>query len=314
MGKIWRVAGPLVIADEMRGSQVYEVVEIGEEGIVGEVIGLDGDKATIQAHEDTLGLKTGEEVRQTGKTLSVELGPGLLGSIYDGLQKSLLPMAEQTGSFIKRGAKSPALPRDVKWQFTPTVEVGAKVEYGDIIGTVPETPLVELRVMIPLGVSGTVKEIKKGSFTVEETIAVVENNGKKHNVTLMQEWPVRKPRPYLKRQNPSGLLTTGMRILDYMFPLAMGGKAAIPGGFGTGKTVAQQQLVRWAETELNIYVGCGERGNEMADVLYSFRQLKEPKTGRLLQEKEIFIANTSNMPVVAREASIFVGITMAEYY
>jgi len=314
MGKIWRVAGPLVIANEMRGSQVYEVVEIGADGIVGEVIGLEGDKATIQAHEDTLGLKTGEEVRPTGKTLSVELGPGLLGSIYDGLQKSLLPMAEQTGSFIKRGAKSPALPRDVKWQFTPTVEVGAEVEYGDIIGTVPETPLVELRVMIPLGVSGTVKEIKKGAFTVEETIAVVEKDGKKHNVKLMQEWPVRKPRPYLKRRNPSGLLTTGMRILDYMFPLAMGGKAAMPGGFGTGKTVAQQQLVRWAETELNIYVGCGERGNEMADVLYSFRQLKEPKTGRLLQEKEIFIANTSNMPVVAREASIFVGITMAEYY
>ena len=314
MGKIWRVAGPLVIANEMRGSQVYEVVEIGEDGIVGEVIGLEGDKATIQAHEDTLGLKTGEEVRPTGKTLSVELGPGLLESIYDGLQKSLLPMAEQTGSFIKRGAKSPALPRDVKWQFTPTVEVGAEVEYGDIIGTVPETALVEHRVMIPLGVSGTVKEIKKGAFTVEETIAVVEKDGKKHNVKLMQEWPVRKPRPYLKRRNPSGLLTTGMRILDYMFPLAMGGKAAMPGGFGTGKTVAQQQLVRWAETELNIYVGCGERGNEMADVLYSFRQLKEPKTGRLLQEKEIFIANTSNMPVVAREASIFVGITMAEYY
>ena len=314
MGKIWRVAGPLVIANEMRGSQVYEVVEIGEDGIVGEVIGLEGDKATIQAHEETLGLKTGEEVRPTGKILSVELGPGLLGSIYDGLQKSLLPMAEQTGAFIKRGAKSPALPRDVKWQFTPTVKVGAKVEYGDIIGTVAETPLVELRVMIPLGVSGTVKEIKEGAFTVEETVAVVEKDGVKHNVTLMQEWPVRKPRPYLKRQNPSGLLTTGMRILDYMFPLAMGGKAAMPGGFGTGKTVAQQQLVRWAETKLNIYVGCGERGNEMADVLYSFRQLKEPKTGRLLQEKEIFIANTSNMPVVAREASIFVGITMAEYY
>jgi len=314
MGKIWRVAGPLVIANEMRGSQVYEVVEIGEDGIVGKVIGLEGDKATSQAHEETLGLKTGEEVRPTGKILSVELGPGLLGSIYDGLQKSLLPMAEQTGAFIKRGAKSPALPRDVKWQFTPTVKVGAKVEYGDIIGTVAETPLVELRVMIPLGVSGTVKEIKEGAFTVEETVAVVEKDGVKHNVTLMQEWPVRKPRPYLKRQNPSGLLTTGMRILDYMFPLAMGGKAAMPGGFGTGKTVAQQQLVRWAETKLNIYVGCGERGNEMADVLYSFRQLKEPKTGRLLQEKEIFIANTSNMPVVAREASIFVGITMAEYY
>ncbi len=314
MGKIWRVSGPLVIANEMRGSQVYEVVEIGEDGIVGEVIGLDGDKAVIQAHEETLGLKTGEDVRPTGKILSVELGPGLLGSIYDGLQKSLLPMAEQTGAFIKRGAKSPALPRDVKWPFTPTVKVGDVVEYGDIIGTVPETPLVEHKVMVPVGISGTIKHIREGEYTIEETVAVVEKDGKTHELTLMQEWPVRKPRPYLKRQSPSGLLTTGMRILDYMFPLAMGGKAAIPGGFGTGKTVAQQQLVRWADTALNIYVGCGERGNEMADVLFSFRQLKEPKTGRLLQEKEIFLANTSNMPVVAREASIFVGVTMAEYY
>jgi len=314
MGKIWRVSGPLVIANEMRGSQVYEVVEIGQDGIVGEVIGLDGDKAIVQAHEETLGLKTGEEVHPTGRILSVELGPGLLGSIYDGLQKSLLPMAEKTGAFIKRGAKSPALPRDVKWQFTPTVKVGDVVEYGDIIGTVPETPLVEHKVMVPLGVSGTIKQIQAGEYTIEEKVAVVEKDGKTRELTLMQEWPVRKPRPYLRRQNPAGLLTTGMRILDYMFPLAMGGKAAIPGGFGTGKTVAQQQLVRWADTALNIYVGCGERGNEMADVLYSFRQLKEPKTGRLLQEKEIFIANTSNMPVVAREASIFVGVTMAEYY
>ncbi len=314
MGKIWRVSGPLVIADEMKGSQVYEVVEIGDEGIVGEVIGLEGDKAIIQAHEETLGLKTGEEVHPTGQILSVELGPGLMGSIYDGLQKSLLTLVETSGSFIKRGVKAAALPRDKKWQFTPTVKVGDKVEYGDIIGTVPETELVEHKIMIPLGVSGTVKEIKAGEFTVEETIAIVEKDNKKQEVTMMQRWPVRKPRPYLRRQNPSGLLTTGMRILDYMFPLALGGKAAIPGGFGTGKTVTQQQLVRWAETKLNIYVGCGERGNEMADVLYSFSQLKEPKTGRLLQEKEIFIANTSNMPVVAREASIFVGVTMAEYY
>lgn len=315
MGKIWRVSGPLVIADEMRGSQVYEVVEIGEEGIVGEIIGLEGDKAVIQAHEETLGLRTGEEVRATGKILSVELGPGLMGAIYDGLQKSLLDLVETSGSFIKRGVKAAALPRDKKWQFEPVAKKGDEVKYGDILGTVDETFLVEHKIMVPLGVSGTLKEIKKGEFTVEETIAVVEQqNGEKKELTLMQEWPVRKPRPYLKRQNPSGLLTTGMRILDYMFPLALGGKAAIPGGFGTGKTVTQQQLVRWAETNLNIYVGCGERGNEMADVLYSFRELKEPKTGRLLQEKEIFIANTSNMPVVAREASIFVGVTMAEYF
>ncbi len=314
MGKIWRVSGPLVIADEMRGSQVYEVVEIGDEGIVGEVIGLEGDRAVIQAHEETLGLKTGELVRPTGRILSVELGPGLMGAIYDGLQKSLLTLVEDSGAFIKRGVKAAALPRDKKWQFTPVLKAGAEVKYGDILGTVPETALVEHKIMVPWGVSGTLKQIKEGEFTVEETIAVVEKDGKTRDLTLMQEWPVRKPRPYLKRQNPSGLLTTGMRILDYMFPLAMGGKAAIPGGFGTGKTVTQQQLVRWAETKLNIYVGCGERGNEMADVLYSFRELKEPKTGRLLQEKEIFIANTSNMPVVAREASIFAGLTMAEYF
>jgi len=314
MGRIWRVSGPLIIADEMKGSQVYEVVEIGEEGIVGEIIGLEGDKAVIQAHEDTLGLKTGEQVRGTGRILSVELGPGLVGAIYDGLQKSLLTLAEDTGSFIRRGAKAVALPRDKKWHFTPTVKTGDKVSQGDIIGTVPETELVEHKIMVPLGIEGTVKQIAEGDYTIEETVATLESNGEIKNLIMMQEWPVRKPRPYRQRQNPSGLLTTGMRILDYMFPLALGGKAAIPGGFGTGKTVALQQLARWAETNLNIYVGCGERGNEMADVLYSFRQLKEPKTGRLLQEKEIFIANTSNMPVVAREASIFVGVTMAEYF
>ncbi len=314
MGKIWRVSGPLIIADEMKGSQVYEVVEIGEEGIVGEVIGLEGDKAVIQAHEDTLGLRTGEQVRGTGRVLSVELGPGLVGAIYDGLQKSLLTLAEDTGSFIRRGAKAVALPRDKKWHFTPTVRAGDKVSQGDIIGTVPETELVEHKIMVPVGIKGTVGQIEEGDFTVEETVATVESNGETKNLIMMQQWPVRKPRPYGRRQDPSGLLTTGMRILDYMFPLALGGKAAIPGGFGTGKTVALQQLARWAETDLNIYVGCGERGNEMADVLYSFRQLKEPKTGRLLQEKEIFIANTSNMPVVAREASIFVGVTMAEYF
>ena len=314
MGKIWRVSGPLVIADDMKGSQVYEIVEIGGEGIVGEIIGLEGNKAIIQAHEDTLGLKIGEVVRGTGRILSVELGPGLVGSIYDGLQKSLLTLADSAGSFIKRGAKAPALPRDKKWQFTPKVKAGDTVSSGDIIGTVPETYLVEHKIMVPIGIKGRVKEIREGDYTVEEPIAWVEYNGDVKELQLIQEWPVRKPRPYIKRFDPSGLLTTGMRILDYMFPLALGGKAAIPGGFGTGKTVALQQLARWAQTQLNIYVGCGERGNEMADVLYSFRKLKEPNTGRLLQEKEIFIANTSNMPVVAREASIFVGITMAEYY
>ncbi len=314
MGKIWRVSGPLVIADEMKGSQVYEVVEIGEEGLVGEIVGLEGDKAIIQAHEDTLGLKVGEVVKGTGRVLSAELGPGLAGSIYDGLQKSLLTLGENAGAFIKRGSKASALPRDKKWQFTPRVKVGDAVSQGDIIGIVPETNLIEHQIMVPVGIKGTIKEIRQGDYTVEEPVACVGHDGEVKELTLMQEWPVRRPRPYKKRSDPSGLLTTGMRILDYMFPLALGGKASIPGGFGTGKTVALQQLARWAQTHLNIYVGCGERGNEMADVLYSFRQLKDPNTGRLLQEKEIFIANTSNMPVVAREASIFVGITMAEYY
>ena len=314
MGRIWRVSGPLVIADDMKGSQVYEMVEIGEEGLVGEIIGLEGNKAIIQAHEDTLGLRTGEVVRGTGRILSAELGPGLVGSIYDGLQKSLLTLAEDTGSFLKRGAKASALPRNKKWQFSPKVKVGDAVGEGAIIGTVPETGLIEHRIMVPIGIEGVVKEIYEGDYTVEQPVAWVEHNGEVRELTLMQEWPVRKPRPYKQRVDPSGLLTTGMRILDYMFPLALGGKAAVPGGFGTGKTVALQQLARWAQTHLNIYVGCGERGNEMSDVLHSFMRLREPHTGRLLQEKEIFIANTSNMPVVAREASIFVGITMAEYF
>jgi V/A-type H+-transporting ATPase subunit A len=314
MGKIWRVSGPLVIADDMKGSQVYEVVEIGEEGLVGEIVGLEGNRAIIQAHEDTLGLKVGEVVRGTGRVLSAELGPGLVGSIYDGLQKSLLTLGENIGPFMKRGAKASALPRDKKWQFTPKVKVGNAVSQGDIIGMVPETNLIEHRIMVPVGIKGTIKEIRQGDYTVEEPVAWIEHDGEVKELTLMQEWPVRKPRPYKQRSDPSGLLTTGMRILDYMFPLALGGKASIPGGFGTGKTVALQQLARWAQTHLNIYVGCGERGNEMSDVLCSFRELKDPNTGRLLQEKEIFIANTSNMPVVAREASIFVGITMAEYF
>jgi len=314
VGKICRVSGPLIIADNMKGSKVYEIVEIGKEGIVGEIIGLERNKAIIQAHEDTLGLKTGEIVRGTGKILSAELGPGLVGSIYDGLQKSLLTLVKDTGSFIKRGAKANALPRDKKWQFSPTAKVGDSVGEGDIIGTVPETDLIEHKIMVPARIKGKIKEIRKGDFTVEEPIAWVEHKNEIKELKLMQEWPVRKPRPYKQRLDPSGLLTTGMRIIDYMFPLALGGKAAIPGGFGTGKTVAQQQLVRWAQTQLNIYIGCGERGNEMADVLHSFRKLKDPNTGKLLQEKEIFIANTSNMPVVAREASIFVGVTMGEYF
>lgn len=314
MGKIHRVSGPLVIADGMKGSKVYEVVEVGGKGLIGEVIGLEGEMAVIQTHEDTLGLKIGEKVRGTGKILTIELGPGIVGSIYDGLQKSLTTLMKVEGPFIASGIKSIALPHDKKWSFTPTVKEGDSVSEGDIIGVVPETGLIEHRIMVPIGIRGTIKHIEKGDFTIDEKIAQIQNNDVIHDITLKQDWPVRKPRPYKKRLDPNNLLITGMRIIDYMFPLSLGGKAAIPGGFGTGKTVTLQQLARYAQTNLNIYVGCGERGNEMADVLYSFTKLKDPNTGKLLQEKEIFIANTSNMPVVAREVSIFVGITIAEYF
>lgn len=314
MGKIWRVSGPVVIAEDMKGSQIYEIVEIGERGLVGEIIGLEEDRAIIQAHEETLELQVGERVRGTGTILTAELGPGIIGSIYDGLQKSLTVLM-QDSPFLLRGAKAPSLPRNKKWDFTPVVKVGDHISGGFIIGTVPETHLIEHKVMVPPGIEGTVKKIApKGEYTVEETILTVENHGETRDITMMHKWPVRKPRPYKSRYDPSQLLVTGMRIMDYMFPLVLGGKAAIPGGFGTGKTVSLQQLARWAQTHLNIYVGCGERGNEMADVLYSFKELRDPATDRLLQEKEVFIANTSNMPVVAREASIFVGVTLAEYY
>lgn len=313
MGMIWRVSGPLVIAEEMKGTHVYEIVEIGEEGLIGEIIGLEGDRAIIQAHEDTLGLEVGQMVRGTGRVLTAELGPGIVGAIYDGLQNPLTVLME-SGSFLKRGTKTSRLPRDKKWHFTPQVAAGDTVSEGDIIGAVPETELIEHRIMAPLGMKGIVKEIREGDYTVEEPVARIEIDGEVQELTLMQEWPVRRPRAYKRRLAPSRLLVTGTRIMDYMFPMALGGKAAIPGGFGTGKTVALQQLARWAQTHLNIYVGCGERGNEMADVLYSFKELKDPSTGRLLQEKEVFLANTSNMPVVAREASIFMGITLAEYF
>jgi V/A-type H+-transporting ATPase subunit A len=314
MGKIWKISGPVVIAEDMRGSQVYEVVDVGEAKLTGEIIGLEEDKAVIQVYEDTVGLRVGEPVKGTGEILMVELGPGLVGSIFDGVQRSLVTMIEDIGDFLERGARTFPLDRNKKWPFTPSVKAGDQVEEGDIIGTVPETGLVEHRIMIPIGIKGKLLEISEGNYTIEEPVAVVEYDGERKNITLMQRWPARKPRLYKQRLEPENLLITGTRIIDYIFPLALGGKAAIPGGFGTGKTVTLQQMARWAQTQLNIYVGCGERGNEMADVLHSFKQLKDPNTGKLLQEKEIFIANTSNMPVVAREISIFIGITLAEYY
>ena len=314
MGKIWRISGPVIIAEDMRGSQVYEVVEIGDERLNGEIIGLEQDKAVIQVYEDTVGLTVGEKVTRTGEILMAELGPGLVGNIYDGVQRSLVTMKDEVGDFLHRGVRTHALDREKKWRFMPGVKAGTRVESGDIIGTVQETGLIEHRIMVPPGMSGVIDSIEEGDYTVEETVAMLESNGKTRPLTLMQRWPARKPRPYKRRFDPVDLLVTGTRIIDYLFPLALGGKAAIPGGFGTGKTVNLQQMARWSQTQLNIYVGCGERGNEMADVLHSFKELKDPGSGRYLQEKEIFIANTSNMPVVAREISIFIGITMAEYY
>ena len=314
MGKIWKISGPVVIAEDMRGSQVYEVVDVGDERLTGEIIGLERDKAVIQVYEDTVGLKVGEPVTGTGHILMVELGPGLVGNIYDGVQRSLVTMMDDIGDFLVRGVRTDALDRKKKWHFTPSVKAGDAVQEGDIIGAVPETGLIEHRIMVPIGTQGTILEIAEGDFTIIETVALLEHEGEKIPLTLMQKWPARKPRVYKQRFDPEDLLVTGTRIIDYLFPLALGGKAAIPGGFGTGKTVTLQQMARWSQTQLNIYVGCGERGNEMADVLHSFKKLKDPATGRLLQEKEIFIANTSNMPVVAREISIFIGITMAEYF
>ena len=314
MGKIWKISGPVVIAEDMRGSRVYEVVEVGDIRLAGEIIGLEQDKAVIQVYEDTTGLKVGEPVVRTGEILMVELGPGLVGSIFDGVQRSLVSMKDEIGDFLSRGARTYPLDRSIKWHFTPTAKAGDTVREGDVIGTVQETGLLEHRIMIPIGTGGKILEIHEGDFTIEEGVAVVQDGDRKKDIFLMQRWPARKPRIYETRLEPGDLLVTGTRIIDYMFPLSLGGKAAIPGGFGTGKTVTLQQMARWAQTQLNLYVGCGERGNEMSDVLHSFRELRDPQTDRLLQEKEIFIANTSNMPVVAREISIFIGITIAEYF
>ncbi|HIQ03264.1 MAG TPA: V-type ATP synthase subunit A [Desulfurococcales archaeon] len=314
-GHIWRVSGPLVIADGMRGAMVYEVVEVGFDGLIGEIIGLDGDKAIIQVYEDTSGLTIGEPVVSTGKPLSVELGPGLIASVFDGLQRPLKSIEELVGPFIKRGLKVKALPRDRKWHFKPLAKVGDTVEPNDIIGIVPETSIVEHKVMIPPTIRGRLKWIiPEGDYTVDEVIAIVEHQGREYEIKMYHDWPVRKPRPYRRKLDPVEPLITGKRIIDFLFPLAKGGKAAIPGGFGTGKTVTLQDLTKWSHSHINIYVGCGERGNEMADALYSFTQLEDPRTGKKLMERSVFIANTSNMPVAARETSVFVGVTIGEYF
>ncbi len=310
-GTIRRISGPLVIADGMRGSKVYEVVEVGEERLIGEIIGVEGERAIIQVYEDTTGLKVGEPVFGTGTPLVAELGPGLIGSIFDGIQRPLPILHRLVGIFVRRGIKAKPLPRDRKWHFKPLVKRGDKVRPGDIIGVVQETSVFTHKIMVPPNVSGTLEEIvPEGDYTIEEPVARV--NGR--DITMLQKWPVRKPRPYKRKLEPQEPLITGQRVIDFFFPLAKGGKAAIPGGFGTGKTITLQQLTKWSHVDVAIYVGCGERGNEMADALHSFRKLKDPRTGKPLVERSVFIANTSNMPVAAREASIFLGVTIGEYF
>lgn len=314
-GKVVKVSGPLVVAEGMQEANMFDVVRVSEEGLIGEIIEMRGDKASIQVYEETAGLGPGEKVVSTNAPLSVELGPGLIENMYDGIQRPLEKMVEVAGSNISRGIDVSAIDRDKKWNFVPTVSVGENVEAGDIIGTVQETVVVEHRIMVPIGVKGTVKEIKSGEFTVEETVCILTlEDGSEKELTMMQKWPVRISRPYKEKLVPDMPLVTGQRVIDTMFPIAKGGVAAVPGPFGSGKTVVQHQLAKWADAEIVVYIGCGERGNEMTDVLREFPELKDPKTGESLMKRTILIANTSDMPVAAREASIYTGITIAEYF
>ncbi len=311
MGKIVRVAGPVVVADGMKGSEMYEVVRVGEEGLIGEIIGLYGDTATIQVYEETSGIKPGEPVERTGAPLSVMLGPGIISQIYDGIQRPLPVIKDQMGDFIKRGASPSPLDLEKGWKFEPRVKVGDEVSPGDILGVVQETKIVEHRIMVPPDISGKVEWIAdEGEYTIEEAIAKIDGK----EVKMYQRWPVRRQRPFKEKMDPAELLVTGQRVIDTFFPITKGGTAAIPGGFGTGKTVTQHQLAKWSDADIIVYVGCGERGNEMTEVLEDFPKLKDPKTGEPLMNRTILIANTSNMPVAAREASIYTGITIAEYF
>lgn len=317
-GRIYRIAGPLVVAVDIPSPRMYEVVYVGNEGLIGEVISVRGEKAYIQVYEETAGLTVGEKVEATGELLSAELGPGLIGSIYDGLQRPEIEIAKVLESiFIKRGAKVNALKRDVKWAYTqdPQIKVGDKVEPGDILGYVQETPIVVHKVMVPPGISGYLKwKAGDGEYSVEDVIAIVESGDRKYEVKLYHKWPVRVPRPYREKLPPSEPLITGHRVIDLMFPIAKGGKAAVPGGFGTGKTVLLQSLAKWSFADVAIFVGCGERGNEMADALKSFVKLYDVRRKRPMMERSVFIANTSNMPVAARETSVLLGATIGEYY
>ena len=314
-GKIIKVSGPLVVAEGMDEANIYDVCKVGHKGLVGEIIEMRGDKASIQVYEETSGIGPGDPVVTTGEPLSVELGPGLIESMFDGIQRPLDAFMEAAqSSFLTKGISVPSLNRDKKWAFTPTVKVGDEVSAGDIIGTVQETTVVLHKIMVPYGISGKVKSINEGEFTVEETVCVVETENGDREVSLMQKWPVRKGRPYASKLNPVAPMVTGQRVIDTFFPVAKGGAAAVPGPFGAGKTVVQHQVAKWGDTEIVVYVGCGERGNEMTDVINEFPELKDPRTGESLMKRTVLIANTSNMPVAAREASIYTGITIAEYF
>jgi V/A-type H+-transporting ATPase subunit A len=313
-GEIKSIAGPLVIAKDMRGCEMYEVVRVGWEGLMGETIKLIGDLAYIQVYEDTTGLRPGEDVIRTGAPVSVDLGPGIITNFYDGIQRPLLGIKDQAGDYITRGINVPGLDPERKWDFIPTVKNGDEVVEGDIIGEVQESKVIVHKIMVPPGVHGRVLEIKSGSFTVDEAIAIIDAGGERRELTMKQRWPVRIGRHFKEKLDPEVPLLTGQRIYDTFFPIAKGGTAAIPGGFGTGKTVSQHQLAKWADSQVVVYVGCGERGNEMTEVLLTFPDLDDPNTGEKLMERSTLIANTSNMPVAAREASIYTGVTIAEYY
>ncbi len=314
IGKIFKVSGPLVVAENMDEANVYDVVRVGERGLVGEIIEMRGDRASIQVYEETSGIGPGDPVKTTGEPLSVELGPGIMECMFDGIQRPLNSIMEKVGNFLSKGVEVPSLDREKKWHFVPTAKVGDEVEGGTIIGAVQETSVISHKIMVPHGVKGKIKSIHEGEFTVVETVAVVETENGDKEVIMMQKWPVRKGRPYKQKLNPVEPLVTGQRIIDTFFPVAKGGTACVPGPFGSGKTVVQHQLAKWGDAEIVVYVGCGERGNEMTDVLNEFPELIDPKTGESLMKRTTLIANTSNMPVAAREASIYTGLTLGEYF
>ncbi len=314
-GKIIKVAGPLVVAEGMEEANIFDMVKVGEKGLIGEIIEMRNDRASIQVYEETTGIGPGDPVITTGEPLSIELGPGLIESMFDGIQRPLDAFEKAANSpFLKKGVAVKSLNREKVWNFNPVAKIGDVVETGDIIGTVQETSVILHKIMIPYGVKGTIKEIKSGEFTIVDTVCIVETENGDKEVTLMQKWPARKGRPYARKLKPEAPMTTGQRVIDTFFPVAKGGAAAVPGPFGAGKTVVQHQVAKWGDTEIVVYVGCGERGNEMTDVLNEFPELKDPKTGESLMKRTVLIANTSNMPVAAREACIYTGITIAEYF